>query len=102
VLRIQRVLHYLPYTVMNQVSSRGCSRAYIICVLFRALQYVRLRRLAGQPVSFPFISSEIEKWIVDARGDIADIDFQRFFGGTDFSLSDPSTYWTTPSHFFTW
>lgn len=92
----------LTVQTMNQVSSRGCSRAYILCVLFRALSHVRRRRSVGQPVSFPFSTSDVDKWLVDAQNDCMDQEFQDVFGGTSFSISDPSTYWTSPTHFFTW
>ena len=88
--------------MISQVSSRGCSRAYILCVLQRALQYVRQRRMSGHAVSSPFSAAEIEKWLIQARTDCLDPYFQQLFGGTDFNLNDASTYWTSTSHFFTW
>lgn len=87
---------------MSQVSSRGCSRAYILCVLFRALKYVRIRKMASQPVTFPFNSDEIEKWLVDSKEDCSHLEFQRVYGGTDLNPADPSTFWTSSTHFFTW
>lgn len=87
---------------MNQVSSRGCSRAYILCVLLRGLHYVRNLRVKSQPVSFPFPAFEIECWLEKAKEDCSDVEFQRMYGGTDFSPSDVSTFWTSASHFYTW
>lgn len=87
---------------MNQVSSRGCSRAYILCVLYRGLRYVRNLRAKSQPVSFPFPAFEIECWLDNAKEDCSDVAFQRMYGGTDFSPSDVSTFWTSASHFYTW
>ena len=90
------------FSNMNQVSSRGCSRAYILCVLLRGLHYVRKLRAKSQPVSFPFPAFEIECWLEKAKEDCSDVEFQRVYGGTDFSPSDVSTFWTSASHFYTW
>ena len=57
---------------MSQVSSRGCSRAYILCVLFRALKYVRMLRSLSQPITFPFPASEIDIWLEEAKIDCCD------------------------------
>ena len=98
----QKIHNHLCISNMNQVSSRGCSRAYILCVLLRGLHYVRKLRVKSQPVSFPFPAFEIECWLEKAKEDCSDVEFQRMYGGTDFSPSDVSTFWTSASHFYTW
>ena len=96
------IRNHLCIPNMNQVSSRGCSRAYILCVLFRGLHYVRKLRRKSLPVSFPFPAFEIECWLEKAKEDCSGVEFQRMYGGTDFSPSDVSTFWTSASHFYTW
>jgi hypothetical protein len=46
-----------------QVSSKGCSRAYLVCVLWRALHFVREEYNNGRTVSFPFPLCAISDWI---------------------------------------
>lgn len=87
-----------------QVTSRGCSRAYIVCVLWRAWEHVRLLKSQDASISFPFNESVVKDWLIAARDDClqAGEEFLELFGGTDFSGDDATTYWTLPPHFFTW
>jgi hypothetical protein len=86
---------------MSQVTSRGCCRAFIICVLWRGWEFVRLRKVEDSPICFPFPENIIQQWIDGARDDCKKAKaFVTIFGGTDFD--DDSTYWTLPHHFFTW
>ena len=81
------------------VSSRGCSKTFIVCFLSRILEYCR--SLEGAP-EFPFARELVARWLETAREDcvseVLDIDF----GGVVFQGEDPSSYWTTPHQFFTW
>lgn len=81
------------------VSSRGCSKKFIICFLSRILEHCRF--LEDAP-DFPFSAELVAKWLELARcdcvADVLDIDF----GGVLFEEEDPSSYWTTPHQYFTW
>jgi hypothetical protein len=52
----------------RSVSSLGCSRAFITCVLARALEHVKSTR-SFAPVSFPFPVADINAWLHRARDD---------------------------------
>jgi hypothetical protein len=72
-------------------------------VLWRGWKYVRQLKASAQYVCFPFAESVIQEWIDEAIQDCRlSPDFLKKFGGTDFDLEDSGTYWTQPSHFFTW
>jgi hypothetical protein len=86
---------------MYQVSSKGCSRAYILCVLNRALEYVQMLRVYSQPAAFPFAKDVIENWLLLATGDCS-IDLQLELGVIDYFPGDTSTFWTSPLQFITW
>ena len=47
-----------------QITSKGCSRGFILCVLYRALDYVRQRQMLGHTVQFPFCNEEISRWLL--------------------------------------
>lgn len=47
-----------------QITSKGCSRGFILCVLYRALDYVRQRQMLGHTVQFPFCNEEINRWLL--------------------------------------
>jgi hypothetical protein len=88
-----------------QVTSRGCSRAFILCVLWRGWEYVRSLKLENESVSFPFPESVITSWLELAKEDCLKAENKflfEYFGGTEFSLDDVTSYWTLPHHFFTW
>ncbi len=87
----------------SQVTSRGCARAFILCVLWRGWEYVRNLKGNGDPVCFPFPESVVQEWI-DAAFQYCSMakEFVTMFGGTDFDKDDQSSYWTQPAHFFTW
>jgi hypothetical protein len=86
-----------------QVSSRGCARGFILCVLWRGWKYVRQLKASGHYVCFPFPEEVIQEWIDKAIEDcMISPEFAKKFGGTDFDLKDSGTYWTHPSHFYTW
>jgi hypothetical protein len=87
----------------SQVTSRGCSRSYIVCVLWHAWEYVRLVKSSGGSVTFPFQGQIVEEWLVTSKEDCAKAEcFNGVFGGTQYSEDDSTTFWTLPSHFFTW
>ena len=87
---------------MSQVTSKGCSRLYIISVLYRALTYVRNKQIQNCSVAFPFDHDVISEWLMLAQDDCSDRNLQIQLGGIDFHSDDPKTFWTSPSHFFTW
>jgi hypothetical protein len=87
----------------SQVTSRGCARAFIICVLWRGWQYVRYSKAAGDSICFPFADEVVQEWIDSAISDCClSRDFVKQFGGTEFSLEEPGSFWSHPAHFFTW
>lgn len=47
-----------------QITSKGCSRGFILCVLYRALDYARQRQMLGHTVQFPFCNEEIRRWLL--------------------------------------
>lgn len=69
---------------MSAVTSRGCSRAFILCTLYRALYSVSLQFYDGIPVSHPFNNNDIDKWLTLAKEDCADQEFQDLLGGITF------------------
>ncbi len=88
---------------MSHVTSRGCSRAFIVCVLWHAWEYVRSLRHHDSPVCFPFPEEVVQEWLLLAQQDCRNPYFHEdFFGGTAYSEYDSSTYWTQPPHFYTW
>jgi hypothetical protein len=87
----------------SQVTSRGCSRSYIVCVLWHAWEHVRLVKSTGGSVTFPFKEPFVEEWLIASKEDCTKADFfNGIFGGTEYSEDDSTTFWTLPSHFFTW
>jgi hypothetical protein len=90
------------FSPMYQVTSRGCSRAYLICALWRGLEHVRQAYSKGLIISFPFNDSDINGWLIEARNDCCDLNFQMALGGVDYFPEDPSTFWTLSSQFNTW
>ena len=86
-----------------QVTSRGCSRAFICFLLYRALIYVQQLRKHDYAVFFPFPTQFIEEWLKLAQHDCENaLEYQHLLGGTSVLVEDPSTYWTQPQQFFTW
>ena len=84
------------------LSSTGCSRAFITCVLARALEHVKAVRSISS-ISFPFATSDIETWLELAAQDcLTNKEYQLALGGTQFDAADPSTHWTSASQFLTW
>ena len=87
---------------MFQVTSRGCSRAYVICVLWRCLEHVRKMHAKGTAITFPFLDHDVEVWLNVARDDCDDVNFMKMLGGIDYFPDETSTYWSIALHFFTW
>jgi hypothetical protein len=86
-----------------QVTSRGCSRAYIVCVLWHAWEYCKKLKAESKSICFPFPEETVEEWLLVAKDDCQQSsEFMQFFGGTEYSVEDSSTFWTLPTHFFTW
>jgi hypothetical protein len=87
---------------MSQVTSRGCSRSFALCVLWRALEFVRYSHSIHKKIAFPFSVNDVSNWIDRAQSDCSDLEFQRILGGVDFFPDDIRSYWNVPNHFFTW
>lgn len=87
-----------------QVCSRGCSRWYIVCVLWHAWQYVRKLYNNHFSICFPFPDEIVLEWVQKSKYDCSLVpeDDRDIFGGTDFNSREPTSYWTLPNHFFTW
>ena len=77
-------------TPTNAVSSRGCTRLFIICVLQSALKYCR--SLAVAPL-FPFKSERVREWLKDARRtcEVNNGAVWEQFGGVKFDTTNPTT-----------
>ena len=81
------------------VSSRGCSRAFIISVLEQMLDYVR--SLPQSPEGYP--DTLVMTWLQQAYRNCRDGHIVHHLGGTAFNASDAATYWTDPHQFLpTW
>ena len=53
-----------PRTMASpQITSKGCSRGFILCVLFRALDFVRQQQMKGSAVQFPCSDDVINRWL---------------------------------------
>ena len=83
------------------ISSRGCSRGFILCVLWRAWEYVRKMHYFGNQITFPFPDEIISDWVNNAIEDCRKNDFS-VFGGTAFNATNASTFWTKTSQFLLW
>lgn len=97
-IHTRRVRQPTPPT-STAVSSRGCSKTYIICFLARILEHCRSLEHAPD---FPFPSELVTKWLMTARQDCINKAIDAEFGGVKFNEEDPSSYWTSVSQFFTW
>lgn len=95
-------MNELNVSTQHQVTSRGCSRGFILCVCYRSLHYVSKEYAKGCVINFPFDTNEVYSWLRFARTDCVDLDFQKQLGGTHINSNDQSTYWTHPQQFFTW
>lgn len=87
---------------MAQVSSRGCSRAFLICVLYHVWQHVKQLKKKKQNVVFPFPNSLIISWLNSAHSDCSNGSLNKLYGGNEYVEGDPTTYWSEPCHFLTW
>lgn len=87
---------------MSIVTSRGCSRAIVLCVLHRCLEFVQEQFELGETVQFPFSKEVVQLWIDAAREDCQEVSFQTVLGGTMYDSADETTFWTVPQQFFTW
>lgn len=83
----------------NAVSSRGCSRIFILKVLIQAYDHVS--SLLVSP-DFPFDSNLVKSWLVKAKSECGSLSFAEVLGGISFDDDDISSHWTHPRQFFTW
>ncbi len=84
----------------DAVSSRGCSREFIVKCLYYCLEYVKT--LDSAPI-LPFDLNLIQNWLVAAKRDCMNSSHQiSHYGGPLFDKNDASTYWTMPIQFYTW
>lgn len=80
------------------VSSRGCSRAFIVSVLEQVLDYV-----SGLPHSPDSYSAAlVMSWLDEAKRRCLVGQVVSNLGGTEFYVQDPKTYWTDPQQYHTW
>jgi len=86
----------------RQVSSQGCSRAFIIKVLLHIGDYVKGKIL---PSIFTFKKEVIKEWLDVAKttcgGENFDLE-QQYYGGPIYDFDDPSTHWSEPHQLYTW
>jgi len=91
---------------MMNVTSRGCSRVFIFLVLHRILAAVKEKLAASESISMPFSNLEVQNWLRkgwnDCQVDAYCHKLEKLFGGTRFSVSDSTTYWSDVSQFITW
>ena len=80
----------------------GCSRGFILCVLYRALYTVSINFNQGMSITYPFHESDVNTWLAFAKEDCTDEDFQDSLGGTHIDVQNPSTFWNQPKQFYTW
>jgi len=88
----------------QQVSSRGCSKAFIVCVYSRIFETCHQKWQQGQALSWPFTTQELAGWLNLAKKDmVAQVEetWSETFGGCAFSINDPTSFWTSPDHFKT-
>lgn len=88
--------------ITDQVTSRGCNRAFIVCVLYRVLNHVVSVHQNGTVVEFPLDKELLRSWMASAVIDAQDSDLNEAFGGTVLCTSDPATFWNDPQQFSTW
>jgi hypothetical protein len=83
------------------VSSKGCSRTFIILFLHEALSHCR--SLAHSP-DFPFSKSLIKLWLIKSQNECRAMDPAEPspYGGIEFHFENSTSYWTTPKQFYTW
>eukprot|EP01041_Mallomonas_annulata_P000105 gene106-148_t len=85
--------------IWGTVSSRGCSKAFILCVLHRALEYVKFLSFGA---TYPFPQNIVHEWLILANRDCRAGAFLNHFGGTEFDANDPATFWIGTQQFYTW
>ncbi len=88
-----------------QVSSRGCSRAFVVFALYRGLEHVQRLHTLNESIQFPFAPEFINAWFVAAHKDCQEastLAYQSTLGGTLYAEDDSTTYWTSPQQYFTW
>lgn len=91
-------------TVQN-VTSRGCSRAFLICSLYRMSLYIsELYNKFQCRINFSIISNaDINVWFAEAGNDcLSDSSFEALLGGTKYDPKDMSTFMTSPEQLKTW
>jgi len=54
----------------GQVTSRGCSKGYMVCIFYRALEYAINCHESGATFGWPYPAAAITEWIKSARGDM--------------------------------
>ena len=88
-----------------QVTSKGCSKVFILCALYRTLRGCRRELAAGGDICFPFDVSRVATWLQEAAEDCTRpqaVVLQAQLGGVDFDSADRHTYWTEPKQLNTW
>ena len=83
----------------HAVSSRGCSRIFILKVLIQAYDYVSSLETSPE---FPFDNNLVKSWLVTAKNECGSASFAEVLGGISFNDDDVTSHWTQPRQFFTW
>jgi len=93
------------HNMKQPVTSRGCSRVFIFCALYRAYLEVKAMSVRGEAVQMPFRDSKVRGWLTKAKADCmttAGLLLHDAMLGTPFDPSDSSTHWSRPVQFSTW
>ena len=101
----QQALRAAAVAAAQQVTSKGCSKLFILCALHRTLQGCRQEFTRGQDICFPFEPSKVAGWLCEATEDCctaAAAALQAELGGVAFDAADRSTHWTEPKQLNTW
>lgn len=85
--------------IESAVSSRGCSRPFVISVLQQALNFCESQNVSPD---FPFKKEIVDEWLKVAKRQCESSQHHQYFGGIKFDVNDPSSYWSEPHQFFTW
>jgi len=66
---------YIAPTVQSslnpQVTSRGCSRAFMVCIFYRAFHWAVDMYENKKPFQWPYAHKAIDAWIKDAQTDMS-------------------------------
>jgi hypothetical protein len=55
----------------RQVNTRGCSKAFQVCLFYRALRTALQMHAKGENIQWPYSSAQITEWIMQALEDMS-------------------------------